>query len=232
MATTQLQGVLQHLRLVLAARSAVGVPDAQLLERFLRQRDEAAFELLVWRHGKMVLGTCQRLLRDAHEAEDAFQACFLALARRAGSIGRRESVGGWLHKVAYRLALGAKARRARRGARERPLGDAAPVAGPPDPASEAARREVRRVLDEELSRLPDRYRVPFVLCHLEGRSNADAARELGCPVGTVESRLARARKLLRTRLSRKGVALSAGLAVSVPAALAASTARAATLVVA
>src|SRR6516225_1625140 len=113
MADGQIQGVIQHLRLTLAAHGSDGVPDAQLLERFTGQRDEAAFELLVWRHGKMVLGTCRRLLRDAHEAEDAFQACFLALARRAGTISRRESVGGWLHKVAYRLALGARFRQAR-----------------------------------------------------------------------------------------------------------------------
>src|SRR4051812_36147076 len=105
MASPPLQAVVHQLRMALAARSSAGVPDAQLLGRFISQRDEAAFELLVWRHGKMVLGTCRRLLRDAHEAEDAFQACFLALARRAGSIGRREPVGGWLYKVAYRLAL-------------------------------------------------------------------------------------------------------------------------------
>src|SRR5439155_12588631 len=131
---------------------SAGVPDAQLVQRFVRQRDEAAFELLVWRHGKMVLGTCRRLLRDAHEAEDAFQATFLALARRAGSVGRRGSVGGWLHKVAYRLALGAKVRRAKRDAREQPLEDLA-AAGSPDPASEAARREVRRGLDREGGRV-------------------------------------------------------------------------------
>src|SRR3954471_24924676 len=104
----QLHGVIRHLSLAVTARQSAGVTDAQLLERFRGRHDEAAFELLVWRHGKMVLGTCRRLLRDAHDAEDAFQACFLALARRAGSIGRRGSVGGWLHKVAYRLALGVK----------------------------------------------------------------------------------------------------------------------------
>lgn len=242
MANGQLQGVIQHLRLRLAAHGSDGVPDAQLLERFTGQQDEAAFELLVWRHGKMVLGTCRRLLRDAHEAEDAFQACFLALARRAGSIGRRESVGGWLYKVAYRLALGAKARRTKRDAREQSRGDLAAVAGAPDPAAEAARREIGRVLDDEVNRLPDRYRVPFVLCHFEGRSNAEVARELGCPLGTVESRLTRARQRLRTGLSRRGVTLSAGLLAtlagqdaalaSVPAALAAFTAKAATLVAA
>src|SRR5437588_10959103 len=118
MPAAQLRGVIRHLGLAVAARGSDGVPDAELLNRFLSRRDEAAFELLVWRHGKMVLGTCRRLLRDAHEAEDAFQACFLALARRAGSVGRRGSVGGWLHRVAFRLALGAKARRATRDARE------------------------------------------------------------------------------------------------------------------
>ena len=239
MATATLQGIVRHLGLAVAVRNSAGVADAQLLERFVSRRDEAAFELLVWRHGKMVLGTCRRLLRDAHEAEDAFQACFLALARRAGSVGRRGSVGGWLHRVAFRLALGAKARRATRDVREQPLGDQAPAAGTPDPAAEAARREVRRVLDGEVNRLPDRYRVPFVLCCLEGRSNADAAREIGCPVGTVESRLTRARERLRAGLARRGVTPAAGLLAApvdpgaasafVPAALAASTARAATL---
>jgi RNA polymerase sigma factor (sigma-70 family) len=239
MATASLQSLVRHLGLAVAVRNSAGVPDAQLLECFVSRRDEAAFELLVWRHGKMVLGTCRRLLRDAHEAEDAFQACFLALARRAGSVGRRGSVGGWLHRVAFRLALGAKARRATRDAREESLGDRTLPACTPDPAAEAARREVRRLLDGEVNRLPDRYRVPFVLCCLEGRSNADAARELGCPVGTVESRLSRARERLRAGLVRRGVTPAAGLLAApanpgaasafVPAALAASTARAATL---
>src|SRR5947207_13038948 len=121
MASARLQSVIRHLGVAVAARHSAGVPDAQLLERFLAQRDEAAFELLVWRHGKMVLGTCRRLLRDAHEAEDAFQACFLTLVRRGGSIGRRESVGGWLHKVAYRVAPGLTARRTRRDAGGRSL---------------------------------------------------------------------------------------------------------------
>jgi RNA polymerase sigma factor (sigma-70 family) len=236
-----LRGVLRHIGLA-AAQGAAGVPDSELLERFLRRRDGAAFELLVWRHGKMVLGTCRRLLRDVHDAEDAFQATFLALARRAASVGRRGSVGGWLHKVAYRLALRAKARRARRGAREQPLGEWAAAAGGTEPPAEAARREVGLALDEEVSRLPDRYRVPFVLCCLEGRSNAEVARELSCPVGTVESRLSRARQRLRDSLSRRGVAPTAGLFATlpgpgeaspfVPATLAASTAEAATLMTA
>src|SRR5258707_706692 len=123
MAAASLQSVIQHIRLAVSAGSAPGVSDAELLERFVGGRDEAAFELLVWRPGKMVLGPCRRLLRDVHEAEDAFQACFLALARRARSIGRHESVGGWLHKDAYRLALAARAQRAKRELREQALGN-------------------------------------------------------------------------------------------------------------
>src|SRR5437764_14622420 len=114
MAHAPLQGTVRHLCLTVAARSSAGVPDAALLDRFVGQRDEAAFELLVWRHGKMVFGTCRRLLHDTHEAEDAFQACFLALARRAKSIARRESVGGWLHNVAVRLSLRADRSNVRR----------------------------------------------------------------------------------------------------------------------
>src|SRR4051794_23328324 len=113
-------GVVRYLRLV-ATRDSAGVPDVELLARFARRRDEAAFELLVWRHGGLVLGTCRRLLRDAHDAEDAFQATFLALARRAGTGGRRGSVGGWLHTVARRLAPGAEGPRGRRGAPHSPL---------------------------------------------------------------------------------------------------------------
>jgi RNA polymerase sigma factor (sigma-70 family) len=236
MADTRLPGIIDHLRSAVATRDSPGVADAQLLERFAVERDEAAFELLVWRHSKMVLGTCRRVLRDAHEAEDAFQACFLVLARRAGSIGRRESVAGWLHKVALRLALAARSGRARREAREQTLAGRAPGSGPPDPASEAEQREARLLIDDEVGRLPDKFRVPFVLCCLEGRSNAEAARELGCPLGTVDSRLARARARLCERLSRRGVALSAGLftallaEASAPGTLVASTAKAAALV--
>src|ERR1700731_1840457 len=118
MADERLPGIIAHLRCAVANRDTPGGSDAQLLQRFAEQHDEAAFELLVWRHARMVLGTCRRLLRDAHEAEDAFQACFLALARQAGSISRRESVGGWLHKIALRLAVAARARQAKRAAHE------------------------------------------------------------------------------------------------------------------
>src|SRR5579871_5363215 len=153
----QLQGVVHYLRRVVAPDGVGGVSDAELLERFVRQRDEAAFELLVWRHGKMVLGVCRRLLRHEQDAEDAFQAAFLALARRAAALGRRESVGGWLYRVAYHIALRARVdicRRARREQSRPPRPD--PVA---DPAEEAAGLELRRVIDEEVNRLPAKYRV-------------------------------------------------------------------------
>src|SRR5262245_44432079 len=211
MAHAGLPGIIEHLRLAVGTRDAPGVSDAQLLARFADLRDEAAFELLVWRHARMVLGTCRRLLLDAHEAEDALQACFLALAQRAGSIRHRASVGGWLHEVALRLALAARDRRTKRAAREQTLANRAPERTADDPAREAEQREACLVLDEEVRQLPDKFREPFVLCCLEGRSNAEAARELGCPLGTVESRLGRARQRLRERLSRRGLALPTGL---------------------
>jgi RNA polymerase sigma factor (sigma-70 family) len=214
----QLQEVVHYLRRVTAPGGPGSVSDAELLERFARWRDEAAFELLVWRHGKMVLGTCRRLLRHEQDAEDAFQAVFLVLARRAGALGRRQSVGGWLYRVAYHLALRARAAGSRRREREQtPLRRADHVV---DPVEEAAQRELRQTIDEEVNRLPEKYRLPFILCHLGGRSNAEAARELGCPVGTLESWLARARQRLRGGLTRRGVVLPAGLFASALAALA------------
>jgi RNA polymerase sigma factor (sigma-70 family) len=235
MANAHLQGFIHRLRTAAAARGSPAVPDAQLLERFTARHDEAAFELLVWRHGKMVFNVCRRLLSDAHEAEDAFQACFLTLARRAGSISRRESLPGWLHRVAYRIALDVRGRSARRAGQEA-ASALEYVPGGDDPAAEAVWREVRRVIDDEVGRLPHKYRLPFILCHLQGLTNAEAARELGCPVGTVESRLTWARQRLRARLARRGVAVSASLlvallwekaaAASVPALLVGAAAKA------
>ncbi len=237
MARSPLPRVIEQLRRNMAHHGTTGVPDAELLERFICQRDEAAFELLVWRHGKMVLRTCRRLLPTSQDAEDAFQGCFLALAQRAHAIARQECVGGWLYKVAYRLALDEKARAARRRFREQSCSDLALVPGSLDPASEAAQREVRAILDDEVNRLPDRFRAPFVLYHLEGRSYQEIARELGCCLGTVESRLSRARQRLRAKLARRGVGPSAGLPAllateklapaCVPHALVVSTAKAA-----
>jgi RNA polymerase sigma factor (sigma-70 family) len=152
--------------------------------------------------------------RDEHDAEDAFQATFLVLARKAGSIRKSESVGGWLYKVAYRVAQTARVRAAQRTGLLQPSPDLESVPGSADPVSAAAWREVRLLIDDELHRLPEKYRLPFVLCHLEGHSNADAARQLGCPVGTVESRLTRARQRLRSGLTRRGVTLSAGISAT------------------
>jgi RNA polymerase sigma factor (sigma-70 family) len=177
--------------------------DRHLMERFVNGRDEAAFAELVRRHGPMVLGVCGRILHDAHEAEDAFQATFLVLVRKARSIGRPELLGPWLYGVAVRTASQAR-QAARRRARERE------VATMPDgdPSVEVVWRELRQMLDEELGRLAQKYRVPLVLVYLEGKTTEQVARQLGCPRGTVLSRLARGRDRLRDRLVRRGVALS------------------------
>jgi RNA polymerase sigma factor (sigma-70 family) len=212
--TTGVQRVLEHLR-----QAGAGQTDGQLLGRFLATRDEAAFAALVRRHGPMVLGVCRRVLRNEHDAEDAFQASFLLLARKAASVVKHESLGCWLHQVAYHAALEARAGNARRQARERPLQD---VSHPETRPAEV--QDWRPLLDRELNRLPAKYRVAVVLCELEGRSRREAARQLGIPEGTLSSRLATARKLLAKRLAGTGLVPPAG---AVPAALVGSTARAA-----
>jgi RNA polymerase sigma factor (sigma-70 family) len=207
MSNAGLRTVLRHLRRV-AGGAAAGCTDAALLERFVATRDEVAFELLVWRHGPMVLGLCRRLLGHEQDAEDAFQATFLALARKAGSIRKREAVGSFLYKVAYRTAL-----RARAAVSRRPVGVPPGVAPPaPEPEPDLVWRDLRPVLDEELSRLPEKYRAPVVLCDLEVKTHEEAARQLGCPRATVATRLGRARALLRLRLTRRGLALPVGAA--------------------
>jgi RND family efflux transporter MFP subunit len=189
-----------------------GASDAQLLDRFAANRDEAAFELLLWRHARLVFGVCLRVLHDPHDAEDAFQATFLALARHAGRIAKREAVAGWLHKVACRVALTARRQQARRGAHETPLGAAEHPSVAPDAGAGAENQELQRVLDQEIGRLPARFRAPVVLCYLEGKSVDEAALLLGCPRGTVASRLARARARLRGRLAGRGLAVTTALA--------------------
>jgi RNA polymerase sigma factor (sigma-70 family) len=230
MASRPLQALLRHLGRATHPRPGDGPTDAQLLERFVQQRDETAFEVLVWRHGGMVFNVCRRVLHHEHDAEDAFQATFLALVRKATAIGKRESVGSWLYKVAYRVALRARATAPLPPLPEQPLPD--PSAA--DPVVELAGREFDRVVDEEIHRLADKYRVAFVLCHLEGQTIEAAARILGCPPGTVGTRVARARALLRTRLSRRGVdpadALTGrSVGTAVPVALVGSTVQAALL---
>jgi RNA polymerase sigma factor (sigma-70 family) len=179
------------------------VSDAELLARFARDRDQAAFELLVWRHGSMVFGACRRILRDAHLAEDAFQAAFLILARKAGSVRAGGSVAGWLHRVARRVAI----RAANQRTRTEPL--AADPPGRPSPTPDA---ELSAILDAEIDRLPDRFRLPVVLCYLDSRTTEDAAKLLGVPRGTILSRLATARQRLAARLTRLGITAPATLA--------------------
>jgi RNA polymerase sigma factor (sigma-70 family) len=198
--------LLQHLRRVIGAQEPSAVSDATLLDHFVASADEAAFELLLWRHGPMVLGVCCRLLGREQDAEDAFQATFLVLVRKARSIGKRESLGSWLFRVAYRIALRA---RALRGKHERVHALFEDVAASPE-SQEALWHDLRSVLDEEVERLPERYRRLVVLCYLQGKTNDEAARLLGCSRGTVAARLSRARLKLRERLVRRGITLSAG----------------------
>jgi RNA polymerase sigma factor (sigma-70 family) len=211
--------------------------DGILLRRFADSRDEAAFAALLARHGPMVWALCRRLLHGPADAEDAFQATFLVLVRKAAVIGRPELLGAWLYGVAYKVALQLRAARAQRPAtRQADFADVRASAAIP----EAEQKELRRLLDEEVRRLPERYRVPFVLCHLEGLTNEEAARRLRCPKGTVLSRLSRARERLRRRLTQRGVGLSvAGVAAAliesadaapVPPGLSAATTRLASMV--
>src|SRR5262249_42961899 len=156
-----------QLRRAALLRDGGGMTDGQLLECFLTRRDEAAFAALVRRHGPMVLGVCRRMLHNPHDAEDAFQATFPVLGRKAATIARRELLGNWLYGVAYRTALDARAAAARRRVREKQVSE---MPEPEASASEDVWRDLRPLLDEELSRLPDKYRVPVVLCDLEGRT--------------------------------------------------------------
>jgi RNA polymerase sigma factor (sigma-70 family) len=188
--------------------------DGQLLERFLARRDEAAFGTLLNRHGPMVLNVCRRVLQHAQDTEDAFQATFLLLARSGGSIRKRESVASWLYGVAYRLAIKTRTRNARRQDREKQ----AVAMHQTGTKLEADWRELQTVLDEELHGLPAKYQAPLVLCYLEGKTHEEVARQLGLPLGTVRSRVARGREALRTRLARRGLTLSAAALATVLAA--------------
>jgi RNA polymerase sigma factor (sigma-70 family) len=209
MAANGLPDMVRRLRR-LADPQAAGVSDAELLERYARSRDETAFELLLWRHGSMVHGVCRRLLRRAEDAEDAFQATFLTLVRKAATIRRGASLGAWLYQVAYRVALRA---RARATAADTPVAEPASAAR----CEEVDWRDLGSILDEEVRNLPARYRDTVILCFLEGRTHAEAARELRCPKGTVAIRLSRARKRLQARLTRRGITLGSGLPFVPPA---------------
>jgi RNA polymerase sigma factor (sigma-70 family) len=207
MATGSMTTVLKHLRRLALQPDGRAPTDGQLLGRYLDHGDETAFEELLHRHGAMVLGVCRRLLGPGADAEDAFQATFLVLVRKGASVVPRDMVGNWLYGVAHRTALEARTLAARRRAREKPMDPLPESEMPP----EDQWRELRPLLDEELSRLPAKYRAPVVLCDLEGKTQMEAARQLGCPEGTVAGRLFRARSLLMQRLRRRhAMVFSAG----------------------
>ncbi len=221
---------LQHLCQAVLRSDATGATDGQLLSCFIEKRDEASFATLVQRHGPMVLGVCRRILANGHDAEDAFQATFLVLVRKATAVVPREMVGNWLYGVARQTATKARAMAAVRQARERQMAEM------PEPQAESPGHlaDLHALLDRELGRLPTKYRAPIVLCDLEGKSQKETSEQLGWPQGTVSGRLARGRKLLARRLARYGLAVPASLLVgqngasaSVPAALADAAVKAA-----
>ena len=219
-------------------REGAGLTDGELLESFVRQRDDAALAALVRRHGPMVWGVCRRLLRCHHDAEDAFQATFLVLVRKATTIQPMEMVGNWLYGVAHQTAVKARAISAKRSAREKQMAEMLE----PEMAQQDLWRDLKPLLDQELALLPEKYRVLIVLCDLEGKTRKEVARQLGCPEGTTASRLARARAMLARRLTRRGVTVSGGLlgivlpaqavGASAPATVVSSTIQAATLLAA
>jgi RNA polymerase sigma factor (sigma-70 family) len=190
-------------------RSLRELDDGELLVAFVRKCRDDAFDELVRRHGPLVWGVCRRILQHDQDTEDAFQATFLVLARKASSISKKHCLAGWLYRVAYRIALRARANRARRKAQEtRPENGARPS------AHEPTGREISGMVEEEVQRLPEKYRLPVLLCYLQGHTNEEAARALRCPTGTVKVRLLRAREILRKRLLRRGIGLSVAAALA------------------
>ena len=225
--------VIHCFRRAVLLQSSAGETDGQLLESFILHKDDLAFEALFRRHGPMVLNVCRRVIRNHHDAEDAFQATFLALARAASSVRQRETVAGWLYRVAYRISLRARLLTTRRQKRERMVMEMPE----PEVTPQNSWHDLKPLLDRELDSLPDNYRLPIVFCDLEGKSVVEAARQLGWPQGTFACRLARGRKALAKRLTRHGLTFSTGWlathlfgnasTAAVPAALADSTIKAA-----
>ena len=210
MASEQFAVANRQLGRLLQSGSVAGLNEGQLLDRFLTKRDDAAFEAIVARHGPMVQGVCRGILRDPNDVDDAFQATFLVLVRKAADLRHQEVIANWLYGVAFRVA-----RRAREQAMKRSHADATEI----DPADSRTVPlddfDLRPLIHEELNRLPETYRAALVLCYLEGQTHEAAATQLGWPIGTVKGRLARAKGLLRARLTRRGIAVStAGLAVA------------------
>jgi RNA polymerase sigma factor (sigma-70 family) len=235
MPTTPMSRAIDELRRAFLRTDADALPDRELLDRFRRSHDEAAFGVLVSRHARLVMGVCRRVLGHCQDAEDAFQAAFLVLARKAGAVVDPERLANWLYGVAYRTALKARTMRAKRRVRE------VQVSTMPERAAPAADStcDLKQLFDREIDRLPEKYRLPVVLCDLEGRTQRDAANQLGWLEGTLSGRLSRAHGLLAKRLSRPGSALSVGglallfsqaaASAETPAPLAAATTLAASL---
>jgi RNA polymerase sigma factor (sigma-70 family) len=192
---------------LMPVRPCEHIADADLVDRFVRRKDETAFAALLERHGPMVLGVCRRLLQDAHEADDAFQATFLVFLQKARSLRDPASLGNWLYGVAYRVARRARAVAARWRASERQVSEMTAA----DPSTDTFWHELRPMLDEEIARLPRKYQAPVILCYLEGKTYSEAAHILGWAEGTVSGRLARARDRLRSRLALRGLSLSGAL---------------------
>src|SRR5262245_4297238 len=222
MASPRLAEVLRYLGALTGTARGADRGDAELLRQFVARRDEGAFAALLERHGALVLGVCRQVLGE-EQAEDAFQAVFLILTQKATSLRRQQSLAAWLHRVALNVCRTARLQTARRLAHERQAASATSY------VDEV--RDWQPILHEEVDRLPEKYRTPVVFCYCEGKTHDEAARHLGWPLGTVKGRLSRARDLLRERLSRRGVTLSAvcfaGLApealATVPTALAVTT---------
>jgi RNA polymerase sigma factor (sigma-70 family) len=205
--------ILERVRNAVAVQSCCQLADQELLQRYVAAQDESAFAALVKRHGSMVMGLCWRILRHQQDAEDAFQATFLVFARKAGTIRKRDSIASWLHSVAFRAANKLRASQARRRARcQTPFGNETLLDVPQaDFSRDLSFRETQRVLEEELNRLPDKYRAPLLLCCVEGRTRDEAAHQLGWRLGVLRGRLDRGRELLRARLVRRGLSLSVAL---------------------
>jgi RNA polymerase sigma factor (sigma-70 family) len=201
-----MQNVMRQIRQIADPTGPDGQSDEELLQQFLTLKQDDAFATLVRRHGPMVLGLCLRLLRHRQDAEDAFQATFITLVRKGHTIRREGALASWLYRVAFRIALRLKARTDRR----RPVDSMPEVAVDADPVADAGWRELRPVLDQEVRRLPVKYRTPMVLCYLEGKTYDEVAQQMGCPKGTVAIRLLRGRQMLKARLQRRGLAAAAG----------------------
>ncbi len=210
MAGANQPSIIHYLRRAFGSSPAACISDAELLRRFVDQRDEAAFALLMWRHAARVLHVCRQILSDEHSAEDAFQATFLVLLLKADSISRHEALASWLYRVAFRIALKARAEIRKRKSVECDSED--PEA--PAATGTTAERERQRIIDEEVQHLPHKYRAAIVACYFDAKTLEEAAQQLDLPRGTVASRLARGRELLRRRLVRRGIALGESMLTS------------------